>query len=209
MLRMMPLLSTTSRLAVGVALCGLCVGCTSDDASSPDVSGTTQGSTATAPTITLNREDAPFTATLAKPGIGVKRSAFPDLKAAVGAPVAAWFDGAFLGVDYPTADFPHAFDSWTADAGRQATADADSTTNATLGPDLVALVADRQQARLFVFAHNGVTGGATAEVRLVLTGEKQDGSLVRYNVSGTVYLTRDGSQWSIFGYDLQRAQEAS
>jgi hypothetical protein len=210
MLRLVPLPSTTTRLAVGLVLCWFCVGCTSsDETPSSEGTGPTTNSTATAPTITLTRENAPLTVTIAQSGDGVRRSQRAGLRTAIGAPVASWFDGAFLGVDYPTAGFPHAFDSWTAAAAGQAADDAASTTNVTLGPDLIAVVADRQAATLYVFAHAGVAGGATAKVRLVLTGEKQDGSLVRCTVSGNVYLTRDGRRWRIFGYDLQRSQEAS
>jgi hypothetical protein len=210
MLRVMRIRRPISRLVVSVLLFGLCVGCTSngDDTSPSDTSGATT-STATAPTITLTRKNAPFLVTIDQPGDGIHKADRVHLRRAIGAPIAAWFDGGFLSPSYPTSDFPDAFGSWTTGAALKAGRDADVTTNKVLGPDLVALVADKQRAALYVFAEHGVTGGATARVRLAMTGEKQNGSLVRYAISGDVYLTRDKGQWSIFGYDLQRVREAS
>jgi hypothetical protein len=215
MLRLMPLRRTTLRIAALVSVGVLCVGCTSNDSNTaPDTAPGTPTSeavttTATAPQITLTRPNAPFVVRIAQMGGGLRRSDRHRLQAAIGAPVRAWFDGGFLTPAYPTSEFPDAFGSWTKDGSEQATHDRDITTNATFGPDLVALVADKRKAKLYVFAEHGIAGGATARVRLALTGERQDGSLVRYAVSGEVYLTRDKRSWRIFGYDLHRTKEAS
>ncbi len=213
MLQGMPLRRTTSRLAATAFVCWLCASCTShgDTTSPPDTSSAAPRTTATAtaPQVTLTRASSPLRVTIGQLGDGVHRSERHRLRVAVGAPVAAWFDGAFLKPDYPASAFPDAFSSWTRGAAAQGAHDKDLTTNAALGPDLVALVADKQLATLYIFAHGGITGGATAKVRLVLTGEQQDGSLVHFAVSGDVYLTRDKQRWRIFGYDLQRSKEAS
>ena len=66
------------------------------------------------------------------------------------------------------------------------------------------VVADEQRADLYVFASNGVAGGATARVRLRLTEEKPTGDSSRSGCHGSVYLTRTPSGWKIFGYDLHR-----
>jgi hypothetical protein len=180
-------------------------GCTQggdDQSSDPPTSTLT---TTTGATITLTRPDARFVATLDQLRGGVPRAKRGQIRQAVAEPIRAWFDQAFLEPAYPTADFPKAFESWTRGATQQAQRDRDITTNAALGRDIVAVVADAQRAKLYVFATRGVTGGATAQVRLRLTGERSDGTLVSYTVWGRLYLTRDKGTWSIFGYHLERA----
>jgi len=215
----MPSRRTNSQLALWLLLGASCVACTTDEPTAAPPVTTTLVSTApdstvtesatTAPAVTLTRPNAPFAVGIRQLGGGIPASERAHLSRAIGAPVRAWFEHAFLGVDYPTNDFPAAFDSWTRGAREQATLDRDLTTNASLGPELVAVVADQQRARLFVFASEGVTGGATARVRLAMTAEKTNGGEIGYVVSGEVYLTRDKGRWSIFGYDLQRSLAAS
>ena len=203
---------TTSRLLGAVALAAVmmaaCVGCThnSDDTnSSPDQSAPT---TATAPSITLTRPNAKFVATIEELGGGVPNSKRQAVRVAISKPIQSWFTQAYLAPTYPATAYPHAFDSWTKGAAAQASRNAGTlaiTTNAAVGDQLVAVVADAQRAKLYVFATKGTTGGATAKVRLALTGQQADGSLVSYAVWGELYLTRDSGKWSIFGYHLQRA----
>lgn len=189
----------------------LCTGCSHSGNSQTAPPTGTQRSTSTASTaapVTLTRPNAKLTASIAQLRGGVPGSKRPAILKAAVAPVKAWYAGAFLQVAYPTDSFPKAFDSWTQGAARLATRDKDTTTNAVLGSQLVALVADRQSVTLDVFATRGVTGGATAYVRLVMTGERTDGSLVRYAISGQLHLTRGigahAGDWRIFGYQLQR-----
>lgn len=199
---------TDHRLAAVLLLCGLLVSCT--DAGDPSAGpGTGDASaavsTATAPAITLTRPDAPFALSIGQLSGAMPTSRRNRLRRAIGAPVSTWFEHAFLHVDYPAAEFPGAFDSWTRGSIDAAAHDRDVTTNASLGPDLLAVVADTQRATLFVFADHGVAGGATAKVKLAMTGQKKDGALVDYSVQGDLYLTRDKGRWSIFGYDLHRS----
>ena len=176
------------------------VGCThdSDDDSSPSAT------TSTGPTITLTRPSVPLKVAIAQIGGGVKKSQRAAIRDAITKPIASWLDNAFFEVDYPQSNFSGAFDSWTLRAAVLGVRDRETTTNATLGPSLLAVVADKQQARLFVFANHGKTGGATARVLVRFTGQRDDLSLVQAQVSGDVYLTRKGAQWQIFGYDLTR-----
>lgn len=209
MLRVMLVRRTTSGVVGALLFGGLSMSCTADNPTGAATTATPGGpttsvSTATAPAITLTRSDAPFEVRIRQLGDGVPGSERNQLRRAIGAPVSVWFDNAFLDVDYPADAFPGAFESWTRGSVPAATHDRPVTTNVSLGPDLLAVVARRRRAILFVFADNGVTGGATARVTLALTGEKRNGSLVHYGVRGDLYLTRDKGRWSIFGYDLQR-----
>lgn len=184
-----------------------CTGGHSGEAA-PTSRATTSAPT-TAPAVTLVRPNARFVVRVPQLGDGVHRGERHALRRALGAPVSAWFDKAFLQVHYPASSFPDAFAAWTPGTVGQARRDNGVTTNARLGRHLVGLVADKRQATVYVFARRGVVGGATARVRLVMTGEKRDGSLVRVVVWGDVYLTRDKARWKIFGYDLHRSVAGS
>ena len=67
---------------------------------------------------------------------------------------------------------------------------------------------DQLQAQLYVFAADGVVGGATARVHLRFTGVRSGGALVGITVHGDVALTRDQARWRIFGCDLDRMVQA-
>jgi hypothetical protein len=172
--------------------------CTSDDKDS-DASEPTS----TEPATSLTRPDAKFTVVVRRME-HVKPADRGRVKAAIAAPIQDWFNGAFVEGEYPRNTYDAGLKAWTRDAAVMAARDRDTTTNAALGSDVVAVVADQQSANLYVFANKGVSGGATARVRLRLTEEKPTGELVRIAVTGSVYLTRDKSQWKIFGYDLER-----
>jgi hypothetical protein len=190
--------------AVGAGLLATAVtACTSDD--SPDSAAP---NTSTGATITLTQPSEPMQVTLGPVRGGVKKKEFGRLKHAIAVPIDAWVSGGFLDSKYPSSDFDSAFASWTPGAADLGKRDRDTTTNAVLGSKLVALVADSQQAKLFVFATDGKTGGATARVALRFTGELSDQSLVHFVVKGDLYLTRKDSKWQIFGYRLDREDVA-
>jgi hypothetical protein len=193
--------------AVGAAMVATAVAsCSGDDSSS--TSGSTAATTSTGTTITLTQPSEPLTVKIAQLRGGVKRKDFGKVKHGIAKPIAAWVDGGFLDPQYPATDFGDAFGSWTEGAGLLAQRDRDVTTNAELGPKLIAIVADSQTAKLYVFANDGRTGGATAKVKLRFTGEMSDQSLVHFVVQGDLYLTRKDSQWQIFGYRLDREDVA-
>ena len=208
---------TTWLVSVGVAttLSWVLAGCTHDsDVASPATTHSAsltpstplpQPDASTAPAVTLTQRNARLVASIEQLGGGVPASKRPAIRQAIAKPIEAWVTNAYLASTYPTNRFPDAFAGWTNDAAVEATRDDEITTNAVIGSQLVAVVADRQRAKLYVFATQHVTGGATAKVRLLLTAERLDGSLVRYAIWGDLDLTRDGGRWHIFGYDLQRA----
>lgn len=163
--------------------------------------------TSTAPAPKLDRRDARLTVSIRQLKGGVPPSERARLRRVIGRPIESWIDAGFLAGRYPRTNFGAAFDSWTPGAaalGRQHRA---VTTNAALGARLVDVAAIRQDARLFIFASNGRTGGATAKVYLRLTGQRRSGDHTTYTVSGDLYLTRQENIWRIFGYDLHRAVE--
>lgn len=203
---MLGAMSTGLASAVAVVLLLVSVACTGDDPrkvqprSSPQ-ERTTAPSTAAAHR--LSEPNAPLQVRLERAS-GVDRSRRPTLQRALTRPVERWMRGGFVAGPYPRRKFAAAFASWTPRAARLARGDRDITTNAALGADLVDVVADRRSARLFVFASQGRPAGATARVRLRLTGELRDGSVVSVVVAGELWLTRDGRHWRVFGYDLTR-----
>jgi hypothetical protein len=194
-------LRTLCAWTAGVALvAATAMGCNGDDDSSSDETP----QTSTGATITLTRPSEPLKVEIAQLRGGVKKKDFGKIRRAIAKPIAAWVDAGFLKPSYPTSDFDGAFGSWTEQAGELGLRDRDITTNAALGPKLVATVADQQSAKLYVFANHGRTGGATAHVLMRFTGELSDASLVHFAVRGDLYLTRKDSQWQIFGYRLSR-----
>lgn len=183
--------------------------CTSDEPESEESASsaapTTPPETADAPR--LNRPEATWKVSIEQIGSQVEKTQRPTIARAIERPLALWVAGAYRG-DYPRRDFSRGFATWTGDAARLGVADRAITTNAALGPQLVQVVADRLEARLFVFADHGVTGGATAKVLLRFTGVRSSGQLVGITVKGDVALTRDKMRWRIFGYDLDRMVRA-
>ncbi len=214
MLSRMRLLRRGSALAALTVVAASLASCTSSHApaqpvSAPSVSSRPSSTASTAPTIKLVRPDAPLRVSIGQLGGGVRKSRSRQLERALTRPLDSWIKGGFLGGDYPRHGFSDAFTAWTPSAARLARRDSDVTTNAALGGDLVDVVADHQRAKLFVFAIDGRTGGATANVSLRLTGERADGRPLHLVVSGQLYLTRHKETWSIFGYDLHRSVGAS
>ncbi len=202
------------RLLVAAAVVVVSTSCTGDSekapAPTPSSSATVPDVTAptTAPTVSLIKRNAKLQVTIEQLRGGIKRRQWPVLRRVIARPIASWIDGAYAG-SYPRASYATAFQGWTPDARRLAKHDRLITTNAAVGKRLVALVVDRRAVKLYVFASRGRTGGATAQVKIGLTGQRQGGALHSYAVTGRLYLLRDGGHWRIFGYDLSRREVAS
>lgn len=202
--RLLPLMVAAAVLVVSTS-------CTSDPekkAPAPAPSSSTSQPDVTAPATTLTKQNAKLKVTIEQLRGGVKRRQWPALQRAIARPIASWIDAAYAG-SYPRASYTGAFRGWTPDARRLAKRDREITTNAAVGKRLVALVVDKRGVKLYVFATRGRTGGATAQVSIGLTGQKQGGVPHSYAVTGRVYLLRDGGRWRIFGYDLSRREVAS
>jgi hypothetical protein len=202
-----------TRLLAVLGLILACAACTGQaETASEDPGTSTEPPSAvvapatSTPVVTLRRADAPVEITVEQ-----VRGRFPGVKRtviakAIAAPVSAWFDNAFLDVAYPATDFAAAFASWTPGSRNQSRRDRDVTTNKALGHRLAAVAADRRQINLSIFGSRGEFGGATARVRLELTGQRLAGPpRIHVKVWGDLYLTPGDDGWRIFGYDLHRS----
>jgi hypothetical protein len=207
------------RLAVTLPVALLTVtavtGCTGDDDPEPSDPASVDPTRAEGPAApTLQREPAPQRITVRRvwgewPARGqARRSA--QLSRQAGRAVTAWMDHAYVGVDFPTkgpASFAGAFATFTSGAGRDARRDR-LTFDVDLGARLVDAVPTRRTVQLVAYAPRGRAVGATAVVQLVLLGLRGDGEKVETALTGELYLTRVGTQWQVFGYDVDRSTGA-
>lgn len=189
-------------LAVAAAVVWAAVGCTGDDEPAPGSESQTSSPAATGSAPSLTEQDAALKVSIEQLNGGIKRKQRPALKRVISKPIAAWIRHGYSDVSSSGGSYRKAFAGWTGDAATLARRDDDVTTNILLGEDLSGVVISKSRARLYVFARKGLTGGATARVRLRLLGERQDGSSTSYVVTGELYLTRRGNTWQVFGYDL-------
>ncbi len=174
--------------------------CTGDDGAAGSGPATaTTGSVATT-------DDAELRVRIAQVGGGITQRQRPALRRAVSKPVAAWVHNGVSAAVSVEGSYARAFAPWTRDAARLARRDDDVTTSMTLAKELSGLVIETGRVHLYVYARDGVTGGATARVNLRLVGERPDGTSASYILAGRLYLTRKGSVWRIFGYDLHREE---
>jgi hypothetical protein len=135
------------------------------------------------------------------------QKATPALEKRVGKAVDAWFDGAYVGLTYPTDSFPDAFRSFTTQAAADARKQQKLMTNAALGPDISGATVVKRKVTLDVLAPGGAIAATTARVKLVFktTGDKQK----KVTVRGSLFLTRDPhGTWRIFGFDVAKGAGA-
>jgi hypothetical protein len=117
--------------------------------------------------------------------------------------VDGWFDGAFVGVAYPTGRFPHAYDTFTGNAAADARRQKGLMTNWKLGHHIDGVTTQARAVTLDVLAPRGHAAAVTAHVRLrfATTGHKEE----RVTVTGRLFLTRNpNGKWRIFGYDVSK-----
>ncbi len=117
--------------------------------------------------------------------------------------VDGWFEGAFVGVSYPTGSYPHAFDTFTTRAAADARHQPKLMTNQTWGRHIDGVTVTQRKVTLDVLAPKGRPAGVTARVRLrfVTTGDK----VKKVTVAGRLFLTRNPQgHWQIFGYDVSQ-----
>ncbi len=128
------------------------------------------------------------------------------LRADVGKAVDAWFDGGFVGVDYPTTHFPDAFSTFTAQAKADATKQAGLMTTGKLGAHIDGVTTLKRTVALDVLAPRGRAAGVTA--RFVLRFKTTGDVAKQVTVSGRLFLTRSaGGAWRIFGYDVAKGSK--
>jgi hypothetical protein len=121
----------------------------------------------------------------------------------VGKAVDSWFDGAFVGVDYPATSFPDAFAAFTAQAKSDATRQQNLMTAGRLGAHIDGVTTLQRRVTLDVLAPRGKAAGVTARflLRFRTTGDVRK----KVTVTGRLFLTRSaGGAWRIFGYDVAR-----
>jgi len=188
-----------------VALALAAGGCGGSDSSSPAAPGsptasvTDGGSPPMATHVTIGK----VSGTIRKPYRKKFRKHRKALETKVGRAVDGWFDGAFVGLGYPTGSFPQAFDSFTnraaADARRQKTL----MTNWKWRHDIDGVTVTQRKVALDVLAPHGTAAGVTARVRLkfTTTGHKKK----RVTVTGRLFLSKNpNGHWRIFGYDVSK-----
>lgn len=200
-----------ARRATAALLCGLLAAtasaCTGDqDAPAPAVEETASPSATAEPSATVAAEPAPVKVRVTRVAGRMAPQDQEVLADKVGSVVAAYFDDAFLGGDYPRSDFDGAFSTFSAGAAKQAQRDRDLLSNSELGPSTVSVVARRQTAYLSVLAPHKVAAGVTARINLRFVADRGDEPDKEVTVKGRLMLTRkDDGGWKIFGYDLTQS----
>jgi hypothetical protein len=199
------------RRAAAAWLCGLLAVTTSacsgaEDASAPTVRESASPSPTVVPSATPTARPAPVRVRVTRVAGRMRPQDREVLAKNVGSVVAAYFDDAFLGGDYPRSDFDGAFSTFSAGAAARAEKDRDLLTNRELGPTTESVLARRQTAYLSVLAPHKVAAGVTARVDLRFVAERGEEADQEVVVKGRLMLTRkEGGGWTIFGYDLTRS----
>lgn len=192
----------TGAAAVLAAVALAAGGCGGSSSSSPTTgpSSSTAGGT---PPVTTTVALAQVVGDLKKKYHRTFKAHEKSLRTQVGKAVDAWLDGGFVGVSYPTSDFPTAFSSFTPQAAKDAGAQQRLMTNAALGPHIDGVTATKRHVSLDVLAPKGHTAGVTAHVVLKFTTSGQTQKKV--TVTGRLFLTKDAQgDWQIFGYDVSK-----
>jgi hypothetical protein len=195
-------------VALLIVLSTVAVGCGGDDSSSPSAdppAGRSSASSGPAEVATKLSIGA-VAGTIRRPFRKTFADHRPHLQKKVGAAVDSWLDGAFVGVDYPRDDFPHAFTSFTAQASRDARREHHLMTDWAWRHKIDGVTVRHRSVTLDVLAPRGRPAGVTAHVRLVF---KTTGKVKRrVSVTGRLFLAQNPhGAWRIFGYDV--AQGAS
>jgi hypothetical protein len=115
-----------------------------------------------------------------------------------------WLDAAYVAGDYPRSDFGDAFPGFTKGAAALAARQPTLMSNEAVGEDVDEVTATRRVVSVDLLAPKGKPAGATAHVNLVieLAGDKERTDQIR----GRLVLTRSGSGWQVFGFDIERGE---
>jgi hypothetical protein len=193
----------------GLAAAGLALalaGCSGDDATpaapAPSSPVSSASSTPAAPVqeTTPTRVGVGFVAGR----LGSRKRA--QVKADVTAVVDRYLDAAWVAGPWPRTDFSAAFaDFRPGIAADAAGRDLGLLTHHDVGAAISGVVVDERRLRIDVLAPRGDVGAVTARVDLVLTSTPVDAAAppLTTTVSGSLYLTRSGQAWKVFGYDVR------
>lgn len=201
-----PIVHPARRVVAGLA-CALLLtgmaGCTSDS-DEPSSSPSPDASTGAA--ATLAAKPVPMDIRVTRVAGTLKKARRGHLERKVGRAISSYFDAAYLGGEYPRADFDKAFATFSEGAARQARGDRSLLTNADLGKSIAGVTPIRKDARLAVLAPKNVAAGVTARIRLVFVADSEEAQDTRVTIFGRLLLTRMKSgRWHIFGYDVARS----
>ncbi len=179
--------------------------CGGNDSSTPSAGGSPSASAANPPMATVVTIGQ-VAGTVHKPNRQRFERHASHLRAEVGKAVDAWFDGAFVGVDYPTTDFPAAFTSFTPQAKADATKQKSLMTTGKLGAHIEGVTTLKRSVALDVLAPRGAAAGVTA--RFVLRFRTSGDVTRTVTVSGRLFLTQGaGGTWQVFGYDVAKGSK--
>ena len=121
----------------------------------------------------------------------------------VGQAVDSWFDGGFVGVDYPTHRYPDAFKTFTPQARHDAFQQKGLMTAGPLGAHIDGVTTLQRMVSLDVLAPKGRPSGVTA--RVVLRFKTMGQATKKVTVTGRLFLTQGGGgAWRIFGFDVAK-----
>ncbi len=170
---------------------------TDDDAPGPAASGTPS---AGPPPL---RTDATLGVVSGK----LARESGPRLKRRITRVVDAWLDAAYVGGDYPRADFRDAFPHFSRGARREARRDAALMSNAAFGEQLSSVRATKRRLRVDVLAVERRAVGITARfvLEMKLSGDRTKIAR-KQRVAGSLSLTFRDGEWEVFGYDVNRGK---
>jgi hypothetical protein len=129
------------------------------------------------------------------------------LESRVGDVLVDYVLGAFLGT-YPRHDFVRGLGSFTKRLDQSATKDIDLLTAAKYA-QATAVTATELTARLSFIVRKEVAIGATAHVLFRFAAELPGGRTVPFTLRGRILLVHEGTNWFVFGYDLDRDDDES
>lgn len=197
------------RLAPRPALAGIAVllavslgaGCSSDE-TPPDAAETPASSAPPLPSgepkefqITTHTTIGQVVGRLGKRDRGRVASQVTDV-------VQRWFNNAYVGGKFPRSGFGDAFRGFTSGARQKARRDKHLMTNIGIGDQVSTVTPTRSRLHLDVLAARKRAAGVTARFLLRF---RTEGDLERkVAVRGRLFLTRAGSGWRIFGYDVSK-----
>ncbi len=191
------------RLVIAVTTLGLLLtGCSSSEEEADAPSGAASGAPSSGP---------PALRTDAAPGVvsgRLDRQAGRRVTRRATEVVDAWLDAAYVGGDYPRAEFRDAYPHFSRGARRDARRDAALMSNAAIGERVTSVRATKRRLRVDVLAVKRRAVGLTARfvLEMRVTGEDLSKAERRQRVAGSLFLTfRDGG-WTVFGYDVNRGR---
>ncbi len=145
---------------------------------------------------------APFIAVVDRMEGAISPEAAQRVPVEAGAGVQTYFRRAFLDGPYPRTDYSHALDSWSPGVRESGSKHLDIVANAALGPELDGMRAVHQEARLTVFARDGLAQGAQAAIVLEAVGRHKTAGPVTVRLTGDLTLVPSPFGWVVVGYRL-------